>query len=174
MALINCHECGANVSTEAAACPSCGAKPKVPLAQRHFKLRHLFGVLLALFVGASLYHGGGSSSEKPGEQQSQPVNFDQPLETTPGAMVCPLSIAADLREGRGVKAAIASREEFFGRKEDAEKAGCEVWREGIPVVISSPDDIERAKALQAQGRCGMLSMGVAQFIYSCDLRNVKQ
>lgn len=28
MALIKCHECGNNVSTEAAACPNCGAKPK--------------------------------------------------------------------------------------------------------------------------------------------------
>lgn len=30
MALIKCHECGAQVSTEAKACPSCGAAPKVP------------------------------------------------------------------------------------------------------------------------------------------------
>lgn len=28
MALVKCHECGAQVSTEAAACPGCGAKPK--------------------------------------------------------------------------------------------------------------------------------------------------
>jgi hypothetical protein len=28
MALINCHECGSPVSTEAKACPKCGAKPK--------------------------------------------------------------------------------------------------------------------------------------------------
>lgn len=28
MALIKCHECGNDVSTEAAACPKCGAKPK--------------------------------------------------------------------------------------------------------------------------------------------------
>ena len=28
MALIKCHECGGDVSTEAAACPKCGAKPR--------------------------------------------------------------------------------------------------------------------------------------------------
>lgn len=30
MALIKCHECGAQVSTEAKACPRCGAAPKKP------------------------------------------------------------------------------------------------------------------------------------------------
>lgn len=30
MALVNCHECGASVSTEAAGCPKCGAPPKQP------------------------------------------------------------------------------------------------------------------------------------------------
>lgn len=30
MALIKCHECGKDVSSEAAACPNCGAKPKKP------------------------------------------------------------------------------------------------------------------------------------------------
>lgn len=36
MALISCHECGKQVSTEAAACPACGAPPKgysLPKAQ---------------------------------------------------------------------------------------------------------------------------------------------
>ena len=31
MAMIKCHECGAPVSTEANACPGCGAKPRKPL-----------------------------------------------------------------------------------------------------------------------------------------------
>ena len=30
MALINCKECGAQVSTQAKSCPSCGAKIKKP------------------------------------------------------------------------------------------------------------------------------------------------
>jgi len=33
MALIKCHECGKKVSTEAAACPSCGAVPRVPISK---------------------------------------------------------------------------------------------------------------------------------------------
>lgn len=34
MALISCHECGAQVSSEAKACPNCGAKPKKPRKSR--------------------------------------------------------------------------------------------------------------------------------------------
>jgi DNA-directed RNA polymerase subunit RPC12/RpoP len=31
MALIKCHECGSDVSSDAAACPKCGVKPKKPV-----------------------------------------------------------------------------------------------------------------------------------------------
>jgi hypothetical protein len=47
MALTKCHECGAQVSTEAAACPACGAKPK--------KRRGLGTWLLVGFAGYFVY-----------------------------------------------------------------------------------------------------------------------
>lgn len=46
MALMACHECGNQVSTEAKACPSCGAPPKVPVFTR--KLSIVKG--LAIFI----------------------------------------------------------------------------------------------------------------------------
>lgn len=49
MAMIACPECGGQVSTKAAACPSCGARPK-----KHFDpikaIAWTFMVLLTLFL----------------------------------------------------------------------------------------------------------------------------
>lgn len=54
MALIKCHECGADVSTEAKTCPKCGAKPKTTTN----KLAAIGGVALALFA-IWFFLGGG-------------------------------------------------------------------------------------------------------------------
>lgn len=45
MALIKCKECGTEVSTEAAACPKCGAKPKTKLS-----IIHWIGILTGLSI----------------------------------------------------------------------------------------------------------------------------
>lgn len=45
MALIKCHECGAKISKEAKACPSCGAKPKVESAAAGW----IFLILIGLY-----------------------------------------------------------------------------------------------------------------------------
>lgn len=50
MALVNCKECGSQVSTDAKACPKCGAKPP----KRTSKLTWLVGGLFALFVGSAV------------------------------------------------------------------------------------------------------------------------
>jgi DNA-directed RNA polymerase subunit RPC12/RpoP len=53
MALIKCRECGKDVSTEAVACPNCGAKPEpppkppVPSVRRGF----IVGLVIVLVVG---------------------------------------------------------------------------------------------------------------------------
>ncbi|MFK3741402.1 zinc-ribbon domain-containing protein [Massilia sp. TN1-12] len=48
MALIACHECGAQVSTEAAACPNCGARPQK--AQRSRALLYALLGISVIFV----------------------------------------------------------------------------------------------------------------------------
>lgn len=45
MAIVKCHECGSEVSTEAAACPKCGAKPKIKLSVIHW-----IGILVGLLI----------------------------------------------------------------------------------------------------------------------------
>lgn len=60
MALIKCHECGNQVSTEAAACPACGAKPKTPMS-----LIIKFGGGFLLFVAVIIAVTAPSTSSKP-------------------------------------------------------------------------------------------------------------
>jgi hypothetical protein len=54
MALMKCHECGSDVSSEASTCPKCGATPR----SRSNKLQAIFGVLIAIAVIGFLFGGG--------------------------------------------------------------------------------------------------------------------
>jgi hypothetical protein len=180
MALIKCRECGHEVSDKAKACQNCGAKPKAPSTF----LKYVGGFIALLFVLSVI---GKLSDHQPSQpeqavtplesnQQAEishvkesPVTFDMPLQTTSGTLVCPFSSALDNREGRGLQAAMKSRVEIFGRQEDAEKAGCQEWREGLPIQLSDKE-IQQAKKWQADHTCGMLTFD-AGFIFSCDLRN---
>ncbi|MCH7338182.1 FmdB family zinc ribbon protein [Acinetobacter higginsii] len=59
MALINCKECGGQVSTQAKACPSCGAKVKKPTSV----VTWIFLGFVVFGVLAALFGSGGSTSE---------------------------------------------------------------------------------------------------------------
>lgn len=51
MALVKCHECGGDVSSEAAACPKCGAKPKLPKpSPRKFSLIEKIGIGIGAII----------------------------------------------------------------------------------------------------------------------------
>jgi hypothetical protein len=63
MALIRCGECGAQVSTRAKACPSCGAKAKKKMSATGRVVLGVFLVVIALPIIASRF--GGSSSTPP-------------------------------------------------------------------------------------------------------------
>lgn len=52
MALAPCHECGKEISTEATACPSCGAKPKRPARTKWWLWGPLGLVVAFLAFGA--------------------------------------------------------------------------------------------------------------------------
>jgi len=189
MALQNCSECGGTVSDQADACPHCGAPQRRPASPNKTKADRpawagaAIGLVLVMAAFVFLTtRGTGSSApaeSAPGlataksdaaETKPRPVDFDQPVETRRAALVCPLAALFDQREGRGVQAAMKSRLSFFGRKEEAEKAGCEEWREGF-VVVLSPNERERARQWQARDSCGMLE-AEGRLFFSCDLRNV--
>ncbi len=53
MALINCKECGKEISTQAKVCPNCGAKTQRAIIQKKTNIRmFLFLLVLAVVIGA--------------------------------------------------------------------------------------------------------------------------
>ena len=70
MALINCKECGAQVSTQAKNCPSCGAKVKKPTSI----ITWIFLGLIVFGIIGAMVGGGNSSSNSSasGEQSLSP------------------------------------------------------------------------------------------------------
>lgn len=69
MALIKCHECGTEVSTEAKTCQKCGAKPKKPPSLVAALIVILLGIA---FVGATLSDKGeGDTAPETPEQTAQ-------------------------------------------------------------------------------------------------------
>ncbi|WP_454844939.1 zinc ribbon domain-containing protein [Ralstonia thomasii] len=95
MALIKCRECGKDVSTEAAACPNCGAPPLRSSATvaggKPKKKQSLVGVLFLAIVGAVAIAQCSSNDEKKGE-------------TKPVAQEC----AKDDLQCKGDKAVVAA------------------------------------------------------------------
>ena len=184
MALIKCAECGGTVSDQASACPHCGAPKAAPAPQPKptaspVPIAAVFLLIVVIAILVSAVRGGADGTEKSqsGAAQAQAtpspkvrvVNFDEPLETSGRTLVCPLSALFEVREGRGVQAAMKSRMSVFSRQEEAEKAGCEEWQEGVAVVLA---DAQRtmAKKWQTAGSCGMVASGDHLF-FTCELRN---
>lgn len=54
MALMKCHECGSDVSSEAKTCPKCGATPR----SKSNKLQAIFGAVVVVTVIAYFFGGG--------------------------------------------------------------------------------------------------------------------
>lgn len=80
MALVKCHECGAQVSTEAKACPGCGAKPQRPTIG--FVLRNLswsesFGLVVMLAL--SFWGIRACTTNGDGAVRSVVPNADAPV-----------------------------------------------------------------------------------------------
>ena len=79
MALINCKECGAQVSTQASSCPGCGAKVKKPTSKFTWVV---LGIIILGIIGAMAggENNGGSSSGtptlSPKEQALQNLEFN--------------------------------------------------------------------------------------------------
>jgi DNA-directed RNA polymerase subunit RPC12/RpoP len=60
MALLKCHECGNDVSSESKACPKCGAKVKKPTSLAVKMLAVLFGIgIFSSYLGSQ--HGSNSN-----------------------------------------------------------------------------------------------------------------
>jgi RNA polymerase subunit RPABC4/transcription elongation factor Spt4 len=74
MALMKCHECGSEVSSEAKTCPKCGAKPKTTSN----KISAIFGLIVILavvlfFFGGGIEHQASKEMEKIEQQVATDV-----------------------------------------------------------------------------------------------------
>lgn len=71
MALIKCHECGTDVSTDAKTCPKCGAKVKKSSSGAGTML--IIGLVAAIFLAAMTGGTGSNTSSDPEtpEQKAQ-------------------------------------------------------------------------------------------------------
>ncbi len=64
MALIKCHECGNDVSTEAASCPKCGAKVRVVSSPIQPKNLTPWQIIFGLFFGVAVIWWLASGNDK--------------------------------------------------------------------------------------------------------------
>lgn len=63
MSLIKCHECGQQVSTQAKACPSCGAKPKRPTRWKRM-IVYTFGFLILLSLLPQIFQDNSTPEQR--------------------------------------------------------------------------------------------------------------
>lgn len=73
MSLITCHECKAQVSTEASRCPSCGAKVKKPAS---LTLKLIFALAGTGIIAASITSAPSQKTEKPAEKSAAQIEQD--------------------------------------------------------------------------------------------------
>lgn len=143
------------------------------------KLRTASMAALASVIAFIVFSPKNSDSGTPGaasadheaatSQKEAPVNFTLPLYTKQSALVCPLAVAFDRREGYGLKGAVDAHLSVFGHDEAIEKSGCQEWREGLPVSLTD-EGRQQAMELENKQMCGMVDFDEG-LIFSCDLRN---
>lgn len=166
MALIKCRECGHAVSTEATACPSCGARPRPARPVRSSSAKRVvigFVAFVVLGYVAIVINAGGEGSSA-STQKDPDVDFTRPLQTKARALVCPESVLYDMREGHGIQAAMNAFTD-----EAVNAAGCALFREGIPVTLEAEEQA-RASEWQRKHLCGMVNFQMG-LVRSCNLRN---
>lgn len=98
-----------------------------------------------------------------------PVNFTLLLYTKSAALVCPVSVAFDRREGYGLKGAVDAHLSVFRHEDAIEKSGCQEWREGLLVSLTA-EGKKQATEWEEEKACGMVSF-TDGYIFSCDLSN---
>lgn len=111
------------------------------------------------------------SKETPTSREEK-VDFSLPLYTKRAALVCPLNVVYDIREGHGLQGAIDAHLSVFGHEEAVEKSGCQEWREGLLVSLTT-DGQKQAADWNAEKKCGMADFSDG-LIFSCDLRNTSE
>lgn len=100
MALIKCHECGTEVSTEAKTCPKCGAKVKKPSSGAGTML--IIGLVAAIFLVA-MAGGGGSKGVSEPETPEQKAKKDAEYKQYVVAVATSKTIRESMRDPESLK-----------------------------------------------------------------------
>ena len=78
MALINCHECKREVSTEAKTCPSCGAKVRLPKKPVSPTMKAFFVLLgVGVFASVAIESNRKEETTKASEQRLASMTHEQ-------------------------------------------------------------------------------------------------
>lgn len=67
------------------------------------------------------------------------IDFSQPIFTAKFAVVCPIDILFEKRQGKGLAAASAAALTAIGRSKAITEAGCEEWKQGVRLYIPHAD-----------------------------------
>jgi hypothetical protein len=108
-----------------------------------------------------------SSDTKPAPEAK--TDYYKPLITGPGTLVCPVGVLFDRREGHGIQDAANAQLSFIGHDEAVAKAGCQNWKEGIPVEMEAAER-KKASDWQEKGECIMVAFSDG-LIFTCNLKN---
>lgn len=103
MALVKCHECGAEISDEAPKCLRCGAKSKAYNTRKLKKAAKIIlipPILLSLLLGLVFMSGGGNPSGPPDPAR---VAEKEEYKNMQAVILCQQSITADLRDPDSAK-----------------------------------------------------------------------
>ncbi|MGV6397002.1 zinc ribbon domain-containing protein [Pseudomonas caspiana] len=121
MAVVKCKECGAQVSTKAKACPSCGAKPPK-------KTSALVWILAALFAFIFL------------KSCYSVVTGDGPPPKSPEAL-------AEQAKSKELDAALAKEKEAAKSLEDKKTAALWAARQSVTKILNDPDSAKFGKVV---------------------------
>lgn len=110
----------------------------------------ILAILAIGLVGSALERK--DVAREPTKDKADTLDFSRPIYTTSGAMVCPLDILFERREGKDFAAAARAAKTVIGRSKAIADAGCEEWHQGIQIYISHPEpDLAWQKATAYQG-----------------------
>lgn len=79
MSLINCHECNHKVSSEAAACPHCGAAPRIPIpisSEERWRTRKILIIgAFSFFIAYAVFNAYSEWADKRAAKKAEVEEF---------------------------------------------------------------------------------------------------
>jgi len=132
VALEKCSECGKEISSLAAACPSCGA-PRTPAVTKRPRSRWVWWLIAIIGVAVVIELIGSAENGTDTAAKRPPLDYSRPIFTDDYALMCPIGAFYDLRADHGPAAIADLFMSVFGREEKEKRLGCQELRGGLRV-----------------------------------------